>query len=105
MPQWHTSCPFLGKINRQRLSDINAERERKGPMVLRALKLTMAALVVLGAQARADQTNVVQNLNIRLTGYQQGRTVETSRFKTPAINAVRVDSRRVIAALAAATGN
>ena len=73
---------------------------------MNAFKLTMAALLVLGAQAYADPTtNVVQNLHIRLLGIQQGGTVDTSRYTATTVNLVRVDNRRVIEALGAATGN
>jgi len=65
----------------------------------------MAALLVLGAQAYADQTNVVQNLNIRLTGLEQGRTIDNFRYQATLVDVVRVDTRRVIEALGAATGN
>jgi hypothetical protein len=72
---------------------------------MKALKLTMVALLVLGvARAYADHTNVVQNLNIRLWGVQKGRTIDNSRIHAETVDVVRVDTRRVIQALGGATG-
>lgn len=74
---------------------------------MKALKLAMAAFLVLGAAraSAADQTNLVQTLFIRLTGLQQGRTLESTRFVAETVDSVRVDTRRVIEALAVATAN
>ena len=69
-------------------------------------------LAVLGAmalafatQVHAQQTNLVQNLNIQLFGFSQGGTSTFPNTVVTNVNSVRVDTRQVIQALAAATAN
>jgi len=74
---------------------------------MRVLKLTaVAAMLVVGTiLARADQTNLVENIQIRLNGLRQGSTSTNRTQVVTAVNAVVVDTRQVIQALGAATGN
>ena len=62
----------------------------------------MVGLSVL--QADADQTNVVQSLNISLFGVTQGGSFSNSVVAVTSANFVAVDTRRVIGVLGAATG-
>ena len=57
------------------------------------------------AQAQPFQTNTVQNLSIQLFGVTQGGTTTNGGFVLTSADSVRVDTRRVIQALAAATRN
>jgi hypothetical protein len=74
---------------------------------MKALKLpALIAVLVLGIlQAHADQTNLVQNLNLRLFGYQQGGTTTNRSLVVTSVDTVRMDTRQVMRALAAATAN
>jgi hypothetical protein len=66
----------------------------------------IAAVFALAiAQSPADQTNLVQNLRIQLFGLSQGATSTNGNIVVTAANSVAIDTRRVIAALAASTGN
>gem|GEM_PF-7089180 len=62
-------------------------------------------LGLLAASVRADQTNLVQNVGLQLYGIQQG--TNTTRNNTVMNNVVIVplETRRVIQALAVASGN
>lgn len=72
---------------------------------MKALKLLTTTLLALGvAQAYADQTNLVQNVSIQLLGVKEGRTVTNGSTVTTFVDTVRVDTRRVISAIGAATG-
>jgi hypothetical protein len=70
---------------------------------LAALTALLATLSV--AHSFADQTNLVQNLQIQLLGVSQGGTWSNSNVTVTSANFTGVDTRRVIAALGAATGN
>jgi hypothetical protein len=66
----------------------------------------LAALISLGVSAaRADQTNVVQNIGIQLAGVQRGGPL-TSRFLVATgIALANIDTRQVIQAIGAGTAN
>jgi len=66
----------------------------------------LAALISLGvSQTRAEQTNVVQTLHIQLRGVQPGGTIKERFTITTGIAPARIDTRHVIQALGAVTGN
>jgi len=66
----------------------------------------MAALISLGVfEARADQTNVVQNIGIQLRGVQPGGPVTTRFSVTTGVAPARIDTRQVIQTIGAATAN
>jgi len=66
----------------------------------------IAASVLLAAvRSYGDTTNVVQNLSIQLFGVTQGGTITNRNIAITMASNVRVDTRRVIAALGAATAN
>jgi hypothetical protein len=74
---------------------------------MKSLQLTTLT-VLLGlaaAPSYADHTNVVQNLSLQLFGVRQGGTITNRNFIITSADVVRVDTRRVIVALGAATGN
>jgi len=73
----------------------------------KTVKVTVLAalLAFTTAQIKADQTNLVQEFNIQLTGVSQGATSTTRNVTVTQVNAARVDTRDVINALGAATGN
>lgn len=64
-----------------------------------------AVLCLAPAHARADRTNLVGNLSIRLLGFKQGGTTTTRNTTTTSVNRVRLDTRDIINALGTATGN
>ena len=65
----------------------------------------LAALFTLAvASARADQTNLVQSLNVQLFGFQQGSGTTNGNTITTRTEAVRVSTSDIINALGAATG-
>jgi hypothetical protein len=66
----------------------------------------LAALVAMcGTPARADETNSVQNLSVRLSGITAGKT-ETNRNEVRAqLDFVNVSTGELIQRLGAATGN
>ena len=64
-----------------------------------------ASLLLAAAPGYGDTTNVVQNLSIQLFGVTQGGTFTNRNLVVKTANNVRVDTRRVIAALGAATAN
>ena len=70
------------------------------------LKLTaIAALVTMaGLALQADQTNLVQNLNIKLVGLTQGGSSTNRNSISVSVNRVHIETPDVIAALGAATG-
>jgi hypothetical protein len=70
---------------------------------LAVLTAFMATLSV--AHSFADQTNLVQNLQIQLFGVSQGGTFSNAYVTVTSANFTAVDTRRVIAALGTATGN
>jgi hypothetical protein len=74
---------------------------------MKVLKLAaVCTLLGLGvAQAQPFQTNVVQNLSIQLFGVTQGGTTTNGGFVVKSADTVRVDTRKIIQVLAAATGN
>jgi hypothetical protein len=76
-------------------------------MNMKAAKLAILTAIMTLAVARsyADQTNLVQNLSIQLLGVAQGRSVTNGSYVMSTANWVSVDTRRVIAALGAATLN
>ena len=66
----------------------------------------MAALLSLTAsQGRADQTNLLRNLDIHLSGVEQGGSSTTKNVTTTTVNKVKIETEDVIAAIGAATGN
>ena len=64
-----------------------------------------AALLLAAAQGYGDTTNVVQNLGVQLFGVTQGGTSTNRNLVVTTAGNVRVDTRRIIAALGAATAN
>src|SRR6266536_5515473 len=70
-------------------------------------KLTaIAALFALAAfDSNADTTNLVQDINIQLTGYRQGATQTNGVAVLTGVDKTHVGTDSVIAALGAATGN
>jgi len=65
-----------------------------------------AALLILGiVQSKAGQTNLVQDLNIRLGGITQGPTQTSRNVTTTTTSSVRVGTAAVIKQLGTATGN
>src|ERR1700733_565625 len=72
------------------------------------LKLAMVSAAVLFAGlagASAVTTNVVQNINLQLTFYEQGPTNQTGNRVVTKVNQVRVTTKDLIAALGTATSN
>jgi hypothetical protein len=68
--------------------------------------LSLAILLALcAAQARADQTNLVQDLSIQLSGLKQGRSTTSGNVAVTSTDSAWVGTRDVINALGAATGN
>jgi len=70
-------------------------------------KLTAAAAAFLTLAAlptKADHTNLVQTINIRLSGITQGETRTNGNIVTTSANGVRVNTGSVIDALGAALG-
>lgn len=73
---------------------------------MKTLKLALLALALAWAgQVHAQNTNLVQNLSIQLFGYAQGGVSKFPGTVVTNLNAVRVDTRQVIQALATATAN
>jgi hypothetical protein len=74
---------------------------------MKVLKLAAVAAVLAMAlaQARADQTNLVQTLHVRLTGLKQGGTTTHGSVVITSVEDERIDNRRIIEAIAAVTGN
>ena len=66
----------------------------------------IAALLLLPAvPSRADQTNLVQTLTIRLAGISQGDTQTSRNVVTTSVKNARVNTGEVIKQLGTATGN
>ena len=61
----------------------------------KTVKVTVLAalLAFTTAQIKADQTNLVQEFNIQLTGVSQGATSTTRNVTVTQVNAARVDTR------------
>lgn len=74
---------------------------------MRVVKLTaVAAMLIAGAVlAQADQTNLVENMNIRLYGLWQGGTTTNRNQVVTQAHVTVLDSRQIIQALGAVTGN
>ena len=74
---------------------------------MRVLKLAAAAatLMIGTVLAQADQTNLVENMHIRLYGLSQGGTTTNRSQVVTSVRVTVLDSRRVIQALGTATGN
>ena len=72
-----------------------------------AIKYTaIITLVSLGTfPTWADQTNLVRNLEINLTGIQQGGATTVKNVTTTTLDKVKLDTSDIISALGAATGN
>jgi hypothetical protein len=70
-------------------------------------KLTaIAALFTVAAlRSNADTTNLVQDVNIQLTGFRQGATQTNGNNVSTGVDTTRVGTAAVIAALGATTGN
>jgi len=68
--------------------------------------LALAAVICMGAaQAKADQTNLVQQLNIRLESVSQGASTTNRNVVRTGLDSGHVGTPAVIRALGAATGN
>lgn len=66
----------------------------------------LSVIISLGVwQARADQTNVVQNLSVQLRGVQPGGPVTNRSRITTGLSSAKIDTRDVIQALGLATSN
>ena len=73
---------------------------------MKSLRLAaIAASLLLATQSYGDTTNVVQNLSVQFFGVTQGGTFTNRNLIVTSANNVRVDTRRVIAALGNATAN
>ena len=74
---------------------------------MKIFKLAIAAALafVCTGQLRAQQTNQVQNLSIQLFGFSQGGSNQFATMVETNVNFERIDTRRVIQALGAATSN
>jgi hypothetical protein len=74
---------------------------------MKTFKLAVLGAVALAfaAQVQAQQTNLVQNLSIQLSGFSQGGAATFSHTVETNVNPVRVDTRQIIQALATATMN
>ena len=74
---------------------------------MKVMKLAvMAAALATGiVNAGADQTNVVENIQIHLQGLKQGDTRTAGNTVVVSVDSVRIENRHVIQALGAATGN
>ncbi len=70
-------------------------------------KLTaIAALFTVAAlRSNADTTNLVQEINIQLTGFKQGAPQTNRTTVSTGVDNARIGNNAVIAALGAATGN
>jgi hypothetical protein len=65
----------------------------------------MGLLLMVGTiQCCAQQTNLVQNLNINLYGVKQGRTTTNGNSVSTGTDVVRINTRNVVQALAESTG-
>jgi len=64
-----------------------------------------ALLVIVTAQTRAEQTNIVETIQIRLLGLQQGDTRTNRNQVVTSVDTTWLGTDRVIQSLAAATGN
>jgi len=77
--------------------------------MIQTRKLTAAIAAVFfglaASQAKADHTNLVQNLSVRLQGITQGGTRTNGNVVTTTVNSVRVGNGAIIDALGTATGN
>jgi hypothetical protein len=103
---WHSACYLLFSnlaVVAARKQKTRIETDRNMNRITKLLSL--AAFVALGTtQTWADQTNLIQDLNIQLLGYKQGSTSTNRNTVTTSLDAVRVSNRDVIAALGTATG-
>jgi hypothetical protein len=81
--------------------------EVKGCKLMKSIKLAATAVLLGLGMARvcADQTNVVQRIDIQLFGATQGESFTNRNLAWTSVDWVRVDTRRVIQTLAAATAN
>jgi hypothetical protein len=69
------------------------------------IKLAALAMLIGGARCvQADQTNVVQELSIRLTGIRQGVAVTNRNVVSTEFVSLRIGTDEVIASLGASTG-
>lgn len=64
----------------------------------------IALLTAATVTAYADQTNLVENIQINLVGLLQGGTTTNRNTVTTSVNTTSLGNRQVIQALAAATG-
>lgn len=68
--------------------------------------VALSAVVGMGqAQARADQTNLVQNLSFRFLGSEQGSSKTNRNVVSTDLKSVRIGSRDVLGALGAVAGS
>jgi hypothetical protein len=86
-------------------AEINKTESRTNMNRTMQLAALAAALSLAPLTLKADQTNLVQNLNISLTAYQQGGSVTKGKVTTTSLTKTTVATADVIAALGAATGN
>jgi hypothetical protein len=72
---------------------------------MKRFTLAMVALLTVAVTGYAQQSNLVQNINIHLLGLKQGGTSTNRSIISTDVDFVRVSSRQVVVALGAATGN
>ena len=75
--------------------------------IMKAFRLAaMAALLVVGtATTHADQTNIVENIQFRLFGLQQGDTRTNRNLVVTSVDTTWLGTDDIVQALAEATGN
>jgi hypothetical protein len=73
---------------------------------MKTLKPAVAVTLLAAAMltARADQTNLVENIRIRLTGLAQGATTTNQNSVVTSVETVNLDTRKIIEALGGAIG-
>nr|AUN37542.1 hypothetical protein [uncultured bacterium] len=71
---------------------------------LKTIALTFALVTVI-SQVRADQTNFVQALQVRLQALKQGGTSTNRNVVTTSVNTEVINNRDITAALGPVTGN
>jgi hypothetical protein len=78
----------------------------EGLITMNTCKPAVAALLIAAATvtARADTTNLVENIQIHLTGLSQGSTTTSRNTVTTSVDAVNVETAQIIQSLAKATG-
>jgi hypothetical protein len=80
------------------------EEQGRNNMKILQLGVLAAALAVTTLQSRADQTNLVENIQIQLLALKQGDTVSNRNQLFTGVDTVRVNTRHVIQALGTSIG-